>query len=871
MSNSMRVLQRRRRQRQRRQQRQRHKRWLGGTATAVFLLAIFSTMTAIVLGAAAVFLTFYRPLPDIAVLAQLSTASQQPIEPTQIFASDENGRSILLYEVSAVDSEWLSLEEIPAGLLDAMLAAEDPRYWEDPAASPILQQLIHQHLLRKAPANANRWQQWQNEQQRAILTRQLSQQYTSEQLLETYLNTRYYGHLSFGVAAAAQTYFGKTAVSLTLPEATTLAAIPASSQFDAFTEPDQITERQTGIIDTLVATQRLDFETAQLVKGFDVVFVRQPEPRFDIIAPHFALYVRQTLEQRFGAEKVLRGGLRVTTTLDPDLQQQAECTIRIQLAQLQQTAVPPDLAAGCAAAQQLQPPRATATSKQVNTAALLALDPRSGHIRAMVGSSDYWNRDIDGATNLATAPTLQPGSALHPFVYLTMLSQGYNAATMLFDVEQNFGFFVPPNWSVHENGRFHGPVRLRTALANGYHPPALQALSWVGPNRLIRTARNLGIISLASEPNNLSLPLQGGQVSLIDMVYGHSVIANRGVVAGQPRQQDDQRPFDPVAILRVEESDGTLLYEQQQNEREILSNDLAYLLNDLLSDRNARCLAFGCPNALELSNNRPAAVAAGHTATYEDAWTVGATPQLAVGVWVGNHDRRPTAVLSGGEGAAPVWHAVMNWAMADEPVEQWQRPATLREMLVCEISGLLPTAVCPTISEIFIPGTEPIAVDSIYREVALNRENGRLATIYTPSELIERQTFQIFPDEVAAWALANNIPQPPTEFDTIANVAAHDQYQLLSPKPFAIENGRVPLIGTIQAGRFTSYRLAYFPGLTPDALTIIADGLTDPKDNELLTMWDTSELDNGLYTILLTVFEGDGRFVEIGRHVTLNN
>ena len=166
-----------------------------------------------------------------------------------------------------------------------------------------------------------------------------------------------------------------------------------------------------------------------------------------------------------------------------------------------------------------------------------------------------------------------------------------------------------------------------------------------------------------------------------------------------------------------------------------------------------------------------------------------------------------------------------------------------------------------------------MAVDSIYQEVALNRENGRLATIYTPADLIEHQTFQIFPDELAAWAQASDIPQPPTEFDTIANIAADEQYQLISPEPFAISKAtkvNIPIIGTIQPGRFTSYRLAYFPGLTPDALTIIADNLTEPKENELLTMWDTSELEGGLYTILLTVFEEDGRFVEIGRHVTIS-
>ncbi|MCA9962152.1 MAG: hypothetical protein KC443_24120, partial [Anaerolineales bacterium] len=398
-----------------------------------------------------------------------------------------------------------------------------------------------------------------------------------------------------------------------------------------------------------------------------------------------------------------------------------------------------------------------------------------------------------------------------------------------------------------------------------------------GVDKVIRTAHSLGITSLDAGPNayGLSLTLGGGEVKLLDMVYAFSVMDNMGVMIGQPRAEAEQRlgfrTLDPVSILRVEDSEGNVLYEYNQPQRrEILTPQLAFLMNDMLSDRSARCAAFGCPNVLELPDNRPAAVKTGTTNDYRDAWTIGYTPQLAVGVWVGNTDNSPMDTVPGSKGAAPIWHALMSWGLQDEPVQLWSEPSGVVERSVCDISGLLPTSFCPTVSEWFIVGTEPAVFDNIYQEFAINRENGRLATIYTPPDLIERKIYKVYPEAAADWVRENEIEQPPTEYDTINVPPEGGDVAILSPRPFAYVQGQVAISGTVNIDNFAYYRLAYFEGLTPTDLRTIADTVTEPVANGVLGIWDVENL-NGLYTLLLTAVRQDGSFEEVSLPLTVDN
>jgi membrane carboxypeptidase/penicillin-binding protein PbpC len=345
---------------------------------------------------------------------------------------------------------------------------------------------------------------------------------------------------------------------------------------------------------------------------------------------------------------------------------------------------------------------------------------------------------------------------------------------------------------------------------------------------------------------------------------------------GQPVAEEQQRlgfrTLDPVAILRVEDRNGEALYDYSQPQRrEILTPQLAFLLNDMLSDRSARCQAFGCPNVLELPNNRPAAAKTGTTNDFRDDWTLGYTPQLVTGVWIGNTDNSPTEGVPGSEGAAPVWHAFMSWALQDEPIMTWPMPQGISRATVCSLSGLLPNGNCPTVSEYFIEGTQPHLFDNMVQEFRINRENGRLATIYTPPELVETRLYIIYPERAADWVRENEIEQPPTEYDTISpGQPAPGNATITSPLPFDFVRQTVVISGTARSDNFAYYRLAYFEGLDPVNIQVIADNVTEPRENAVLGAWDTTGLD-GLYTLLLTVVRQDGTFDEVNVQLSVDN
>lgn len=885
---------------------------------AIFLCATFTLLSGGVATVAAVYDYLTRDLPDFTELERLGQDSQATFETTKIYAwgpdSENDGRPnpILIYEVIdplGGDRQWLPLSQIAPHLVNGTVVIEDKSFWTNQGfdlegigrafyeyvlqggsvqgGSSITQQVVKNNLIepeRRVVGADVGFDDYQRKIEEVLLAQKISQSYTKEQILEWYLNTNFYGNLAYGIEAAARVYFNKPAAELTLPEAAMLAAIPQSPALNPIDNPEEAKVRQELVLDSLFREGYISREELVAAKFSPVTVSAGIEQRFDIIAPHFALYVRHELEQRFGPELVLRGGLRVYTSLDLTMQGQAECVARAHVARLSgnlDAGLPADELANCPALQFLPNLRlATAgIDHQVNNAALVALDPRTGEIKAMVGSLDYWNETIDGSFNVAADGLRQPGSSFKPFTYITALSQGYNAATMVLDVETDFGTpyngvaYVPQNY----DNRFHGPMRMRTALGNSFNVPAVQVMSWVGVDNVIRTAHSMGLTSLDGPAGSygLSLTLGGGEVRLLDMVYAYSVMDNLGVMIGQPVSEENQRlgyrTLDPVAILRVEDSQGELLYQYSQPQRrEILTPQLAFIITDMLADRNARCLAFGCPNVLELPGNRPAAAKTGTTNDFRDDWTIGYTPQLVTGVWLGNTDNSPTEGVPGSEGAAPIWHAFMSWALQNEPAQSWQLPIGLTERAVCDISGLLPTSLCPTVREFFAAGTEPVIYDNIYQEFQINRETGRLATIYTPSTLVEVKVYKIYPPEAADWVRENELEQPPTEYDTISGpLTPAGQVAILSPSPFAFVNGLVEVRGNASSDNFAYYRLAYFKGLAPAGLQTIAENVTEPKIDGLLGVWDASNL-SGLYTLLLTVVRTDGTFSEASVPVTID-
>jgi membrane carboxypeptidase/penicillin-binding protein len=892
---------------------------LAGIFFALALLLVTFALVSSVTAAAAVYSYFTQDLPDFTEIERLGQDSDATFETTKIYAwgppsAGPGGRRelVLIYEVIdplGGDRQWLKLEEMPQNMINATVAIEDRTFWTNKGfdargigrafyeyvwlggqvqgGSSITQQLVKNNLIapeRRIVSTEVVVDDYRRKVEELLLAQEVSQVYTKEQIMEWYLNSNFYGNLAYGIEAAARVYFNKSAGQLTLAEAAMLAAIPQSPALNPIDNPAEARQRQELVLEAMFREGYISRDALVAAKYTPLQVSPGIEQRFDILAPHFALYVRKELEELFGPQQVLRGGLRVYTSLDLELQSQAECVARLHIARLSAdigAELAADEVAACPALAFLPPLRAAdvGVDHRVNNAALVALDPTTGEIRAMLGSLDYWNQAIDGSFNVAVDGLRQPGSAFKPFTYLTALSQGYTAATMVVDVETDFGTpyngipYVPVNY----DRRFRGPLRVRQALGNSYNVPAVQVTTWVGVDNVIRTARSMGITTLEQGANRygLSLTLGGGEVKLLDMVFAFAVMDNMGVMIGrtvpEARQRLGYRTLDPVAILRVEDRDGRLLYEYNQpQKREILTPPLAYLINDILSDRGARCAAFGCPNALELPGNRPAAAKTGTTNDFRDAWAVGYTPQLVTGVWVGNTDNSPMHNLPGSKGAAPIWHAVMSWALQDEPMQLWPRPTGIVEMAVCDVSGLLPTPHCPRVNEYFIEGTQPAVYDNVFQEFRINRETGRLATIYTPAELVETKIFRIYPPQAADWVRDNEVEQPPAEYDTINVPFTSGDVAILWPQPFAFVKGEIEISGNASTDHFSYYRLAYFAGLTPANMQTIGEEVTEQRENDILGVWDVSHL-NGLYTLLLTVVRHDGTFEEASVPVTVDN
>lgn len=853
----------------------------GLTASLAAAAALAVVAAAAVLAAAYAFFTRDLPSAD-ALQAAFSPDNPEFFQTTRLY--DRTGQHLLLEVIDprGGDRQYLYYNALPPEVISATVALEDSSFFTNPGYDPvgiaralisnlqggsvqggssITQQLVKNTLI---PLEQRAVRSYERKARELLLAAEITRRFSKEQILEWYLNTNFYGNLAYGIDAAALVYLGKHAADLNLAEAALLAAIPQSPGLNPVDAPEAAKRRQETVLDAMAREGFISAAQAEEAKAAPLA-IQPPVKRFDVQAPHFAVYARQqaaALLDRLGldgADYVNRGGLTIITTLDLDLQRQAECVARTQVARLSGAPVSDQ---GCLAAAFLPPAESDAPPRAVSNAALVALDPRTGQILSLVGSVDYWNPAISGNFNIAVDGRRQPGSAFKPFTYLEAFRQGYSPATMVLDVRMSFPTaggepYVPENY----DRKFHGPVSLRQALARSYNIPAVDTLNRVGVDNVVRLAQRLGLETLDTGRYGLALTLGGGEVTLLDLTYAYSVFANLGVMAGEAVPAERLRPgfrqLDPVSILRIVGRDGQVLYEHTPRTQPVLSPELAYLLNDVLSDNEARAAAFGRDNPLLIPGWR-AAAKTGTTDDFRDNWTVGYVPQLAVGVWVGNADNTPMEGVSGLAGAAPIWHALMTYATQSLTIQGWEAPPGLVRATVCEPSGLLPTEHCPsTREEIFLAGNAPTAPDTVWQPVAINRETGQRATACTPPELIEARVFQVLPPEAADWARAARLPQPPTEYDPIgAACLPAGNVAILSPAPFTYLHGVVEITGTARAENFAFFRLQYGQGLYPTEYVQIGGDRGEPVENAPLGTWDTSALD-GLYSLQLVVVKND--------------
>ncbi len=884
------------RHRRRRRNNYKHKgsRILVRVVGALLVLSLVSVIVTAASGVGlvvGVYAYYAKDLPD----PEAIETRQVQYETTKIY--DRTGQHLLyeMFDPRLGDRTIVPLERIPLYLREATIAAEDRNFYENPGfnlrglarafwsnisesvesqfgfrlpyasagfqgGSSITQQLVKNVLI---PSDERYIRSYERKIKELILASEISRRYPGregkDKILEWYLNNIFYGNLANGVEAASQTYFGKHVQELNLAECAMLAALPQNPWLNPIDNPDKAKERQELILDFMVRDGYITEAEAEAAKK-EPLQVASITQRFDITAPHFVMYVRKLLEDEFGPDMVYRGGLKVYTTIDLEKQTLAEEIARKHIEELKND------------------PKG---DRHVTNAAVVTIRPKTGEILVMVGSLDYFDKDIDGQVNVALA-NRQPGSSFKPFTYVTALAQGYTPATMIMDVRTcpnpNDPAWCPENYpDRHGRRTYSGPERLRLALARSLNIPAVKVLDWVGVGNVIKTAHRMGITTLNRDLDfyGLSLTLGGGEVKLLDMAYAFGVFANGGVMAGQPTRnpRPGYRELDPVAILRVEDAQGRVLKEYTRPQvRDVLSPQLAYLMDDILSDNQARIATFGVNNKLHFEDGRPVAAKTGTTDNWKDAWTIGFTPQYVTGVWVGNSDNSSMERVPGSLGAAPIWHDFMEAILKDEPVEKFTRPPGIVEAEVCPVSGMLPTEHCPPpVKEIFIEGTEPTQYCTVHQAFRINKETGKLATVYTPPELVEERVYEIYPPEAQDWVRENGIPQPPTQYDDQygPSLAAGD-VAIISPNPYAYISQGVVVRGSAKPPGFSLWRLEYGEGINPSAWSQIGGDHYDPRDNADLDYWDVSQL-NGLYTLQLRVVKGDGSYQDAAIQVTVDN
>jgi len=905
-----------RRQRKRDQKRQRQRSFWSGLAIATVFLLVGLLVVAIggIIAAVGVYVYYARDLPPPNQIAQV----RQQFETTLLY--DRTGKTVL-YQVldPAGDRQYVPLSEVPKNLINATIAMEDKSFYTNPGfdirgiarsvtlalengpiqgASTITQQLVKNNLIPPEERTAISQDRKIKE---IILAAEISRLYSKDQIMEWYLNTNFYGTSAYGIGTAARAYFGKRVQDITLGEAAMLVAIPQNPQFNPIDDWVSSRQRQAIVLDGMVSAGFITRDQATEAASQTIVIQPLTE-RYGIVAPHFSLYARKQAEQILdsmgmdGSRMVRGNGLRIYTTLDLDLFYQAECTMRGYVERIAggNPTAAPNTSAGqpCTAASYLPKPPGLAFNKQrnVTNSSAVIIRPNTGEILAMVGSLDYYNIGIQGTYNSALG-LRQPGSTFKPFVYVTAFASpnhDYTPAKLVFDVPTTYNqdgiLYTPRN----EDNQFHGPMSVREALANSYNIPAVSTMRDVTIGQVLRRARQLGLNTLTKplDQYGLALALGAGEVTLTDLTYANTPFANLGYMAGTPaiNPRVGFRTFDPVSVLRIDDRNGRTLWKLDEKRpdtfgrQNVLSDGLAYLINDILSDNQARLAEFKPGNALELS--RPAAVKTGTTNDNRDAWTVGFTPQIVTGVWVGNNNNTSMGDdMTGGNAAAPIWHAIMEYIHRRDslPVETWKRPSTIVEMTICKQSGLLPTAFCPTTKEIFYVdpsqgvSTAPTRQDIYWKRYRINSRNGLLATAVTPADLVTNRVYYVYPPEARDWAAQAGMPLPPEEYDSApAAVSTVSVGDITTPGGLARVRGKFDVRGTI-SDNVTSYVLEYGVGIIPDKWFAIPGGETTTGDDIRLGTWDTAGLSEGLYTLRLGLTLKDGTFQPRTVQVTVDN
>ncbi|MDO8564587.1 MAG: PBP1A family penicillin-binding protein [bacterium] len=743
-------------------------------------------------------------LPDVEAFSD-----RKVTESTKIY--DRTGE-VLLYDLNAgARRTVIPYTDISRHIKNATVAIEDDTFWQHKGirfksiaravtanfvkgnllggqgGSTITQQVVKNTLLTNEKKVSRKLKEW-------VLARKLEQTLDKETILSLYLNEVPYGGTVYGIEEAAETFFGKSASDVSVAEAAYLAALPnAPTYFSPYgNHRDALEDRKNLVLSRMKEIGFLTEEEYEDAKKEKVTF--KPPSETGILAPHFVFFVRQYLEEKYGLDALSQGGLRVTTTLDYDLQKIGEGIVRSHALKNKE-------------------------NFDAENAALVAVDPKTGQILTMVGSRGYFDKEIDGNVN-ATIALRQPGSAFKPFVYARALSEGYLPETVVFDVPTEFstacsveGNPVAPATEkdcyrpINYDEKYRGPISFRDALAQSINIPAIKVLYLAGLKDSLALAQDMGITTLSDASRyGLTLVLGGGEVKLLELTGAYGAFAAEGLKR------------TPTGILRIESKDGRVLEEWRDDAVRVLEEKTARQITDILSDNRARTPGFGANSPLYFPG-RDVAAKTGTTNDYRDAWIVGYTPTLAVGAWAGNNDNRPMQKKVAAFIVAPLWHSFMQEALKRTEAESFIPPPPVDT-----------TGLPPPIRGIW-QGARTYFVD---------KYTGLRATEFTPPELREERAirevhtilywidkdtplqlrttspesdsqFSHWEYAVRAWAGSANLPDQtesviPTQTDTTHRPEFAPQIYILTPESGARLNKNSPSI--IRVGSTSHFPVA---------------------------------------------------------------
>ena len=589
----------------------------------------------------------------------------------------------------------VSLDAIAPRMIQATVSAEDRRFWQHPGVDPLaivraLTQIgaqpsgastITQQLARRLYLSDDTASLPVRKAHEALIALQLEARRSKNELLDLYLNDVYYGRGAYGIEAAARVYFGLSAANLDLAHAAYLAGLPQrpasyDSIDDALAHP-----RQTYVLARMVADGWISPAEAHAASTEPIAIRPAQRPP---LAHAFVSYALAELA-RVRPDLADRAGLTIETTLDAGLQAEVERLVRLRLAELK--------------------------DRNVTDAAVIAIEPGTGRILAMISGATDGDPAHGGEINMALSPR-QPGSALKPFLYASAFEHGYTPATALLDVPTAYPTVEGPYQPLNFDRSFHGVVPLRVALASSLNVPAVRTLDALGMNAMLEIVHRLGLATLSdTERYGLSLTLGGGEVRLLDLTNAYAALGAGGSLSA------------PFAVARVRDASGRVVYERAQGvAQRVLSQQHAYLLADILSDADARIPGFGGVTPFDVPFR--AAVKSGTSTGFRDTWTIGYTPEIAIGVWAGNADGSPMVDVSGVEGAGPIWRDAMMAAALGRRMSWYARPAGIAEVTVCAPTGLLPGSDCQSpVRELFVAGTEPVTRETYW----VRGDDGRIA------------------------------------------------------------------------------------------------------------------------------------------------